>query len=307
MSPNPNVGTPDWQNGIVNAQLLLATVPGATLTKVVNVPPNAESIIVITYCATRPVPATVVGVASGYSYPTNFNYVIAGGNYYTFTFIDASTVVDSQVIVSIYPAVQGPWYIYSDAASHISYDPTMATLLQSNGAPYSGTGVNLFGLNGGAVEPLLADASGHLLTIDAVLELAVAALNATIPADAVQVGGSDGANLRALRTDSTGQLIPIVPSHTTSAVLGVNAFTQLLAALGSGNYYLFGVDFRNDTAAAQAISIADSGGNYFSTARVPAGDTRSVDLSGYKYGGVVNQISSSAVNTYITLRYAVGP
>lgn len=303
----PPVGTPDNQHGVASPQILLATVPNGTVTTTVTLPPNAESVVIFGPGFNSPASYVVQGVQSGNYYTPNVMFVRQAAQWWDMVIVNCSPTVDRQLTITQLNAGVGSWYVYADQASHISFDPQLELVIQSIGDTLNTHGIVALGSNGATTPALAVDSFGHLLTFDQQLLAAMAAVGAAIPGEAVQIGGSDGTNLRAIKVDSSGEIIPIVPTGTTGAVVGTIAFTSLLAALGSGNYYLFGVDFRNDTAATVAMGITNGAGVYLSAVRVPAGDTRSVDLSGFKYGGIVNQISSVAANTFVTLRYAVGP
>jgi hypothetical protein len=303
----PPVGTPDNQHGVASPQILLATVSALTAAATVTLPPNAESVVIFGPGFNSPASYVVQGVQSGNYYTPNVMFVRQSGQWWDMVMVNCSPTIDRQLTITVTPTPTAIWYVYADQASHISFDPQLAQVIQAIGDTLNNHGIVALGSNGGTTPALAVDSFGHLLTFDQQLLAAMAQSGTDIPADAVQVGGSDGTYLYTIKVDSAGEIIPIVPTGTTNAVVGTVAFTQLLAALSSGNYYLFGVDFRNDTAAGVAMGITNSGGAYISTVRVPAGDTRSVDLSGFKYAGVVNQISSVAANTFVTLRYAVGP
>jgi hypothetical protein len=129
-----NIGTPDYQRGVVSAQALLATVPANTTTVTVGVPPNAETLIVTAPVA--PITPTLycVGVTTGLRYPGT-PIPPAGAGYPGATyFFDASSALDSQVTFQFLIAPTHEWFVYSDAGVHITAD--LSKLANLQGIPY---------------------------------------------------------------------------------------------------------------------------------------------------------------------------
>jgi hypothetical protein len=116
-----NVDTPDYQRGIVNAQVLLAEVVSGTGGVIIGIPPNAETLVI---CASAADPALpeVVGRVSGIGYAgakaVSQNEQDASPNW----FFDVSSVVDTTVEISFDRAVVATWYVYADAGVHIVAD-----------------------------------------------------------------------------------------------------------------------------------------------------------------------------------------
>lgn len=91
-----------------------------------------------------------------------------------------------------------------------------------------------------------------------------AATGAGVPANAVQVGGSDGTNLRALTTDTTGTLITRPAAPTTSlytlAAISISSSGVIgPAASGSTTVRIYRIFFVNSsTTTSTAVMIQDS-------------------------------------------------
>lgn len=131
----PNtVDTPDYQVGVTSAQALLATVAAATISVVVGVPPNAETLIVMQPQTTAVTGCTCTGVTSGLQY-TGMR-ADRGNSTSTATtwFFDVSSAVDQQVTIVWNIAPVGTWYVYSDAGVHLVADPSR--LMDTNGSQY---------------------------------------------------------------------------------------------------------------------------------------------------------------------------
>lgn len=131
---NANVDTPDNQRGTVNAQLLLATVPAATLTATVTPPINTETLVVVLPISAPATFVSVEGTTSLVTYPGArvrlSRYTGGNATYY----IDVSTALDTSFRVSLNTAPGGVWQVYSDAGVHIVVDPTKS--INDQGAQY---------------------------------------------------------------------------------------------------------------------------------------------------------------------------
>ena len=117
-----NIGTPDYQRGVVSAQALLASVPANTGHVTVGIPPNAESLIVMIkgYHATDQLYCE--GVTTGLQYPGS-EVLTTGQTDPTQTFIfDVTDVVDNQVTLVCADTPTVPWWVYSDAGVHVTVD-----------------------------------------------------------------------------------------------------------------------------------------------------------------------------------------
>lgn len=113
---------------------------------------------------------------------------------------------------------------------------------------------------------------------------------------------------KPIALDVAGRVIPMVPTSWQGPTALALTNTQLIAAPASGSLYLFGVDFRNDAAAAEVGQIGDAAGNAIANVKIPAGSTLSVDLGGLRVGLTTALYAlASSTSVYATLRYAAGP
>ena len=132
ISSPPNYGSPDWQRGAYSAQKLLASVPAAKTSVTVNVPPNAEALVIMASLPSVSAPVICGGLQSGRSY-IGARAVIPGPPTQDATyFFDVSGTVDTQVLVTLPVASVAAWYVYADAG-------TRTTMDISNQRSYGGT------------------------------------------------------------------------------------------------------------------------------------------------------------------------
>jgi hypothetical protein len=144
--------------------------------------------------------------------------------------------------------------------------------------------------------------SGIRQILDVYLQYVLGTVNFPVPTSALLMGGTDGADLRALETDSNGRLVPLVPTASVAASNTV-ANETYLNALGSGAYYLFGYDA--SAAAATDISCMANGAN-ISQLNIAAGGNAQADLKGFRTAGPVT-FTPGANTPFVALRYAIGP
>ena len=109
-----------------------------------------------------------------------------------------------------------------------------------------------------------------------------------------------------LATDTAGHLIPIVPTSSSNFVSVATTGTQLLAAPSGGAWYLFGVDFVNDIASANLMSIYDSVPETLAAAVMTNNGTTSINLNGFRTTRAISANATSAGASAV-LRYAAGP
>lgn len=121
------IDTPDYQRGVVSAQVQLGTIAAGNLEISTGVPPNTETLVVLAQANSGPNPATVVGNSSSVGYPGKSVTQTVGGETWTTTFIDVSTVVDQAVTVTISYATGVKSWVYSDAGAHIMLDVSQAS------------------------------------------------------------------------------------------------------------------------------------------------------------------------------------
>ena len=259
---NPLVGSPDYQHGVTTAQKLLTYSPNNMSTIQFAVPPNAETIIVVAGNNPGLGSLLAVGLQSGLYYAINQYTQRISGQAYGQYFINVSAQVDTSMSLSWTVAPSTGTWVYSDQASHVSFDP-----------------------NVGLLTALSANAPGAYGTASL---------------------GTDGTNQYEIATTTRGRQIPIVPTSTTGLITVGTTATSVLAAPGSGNNYLFGLDVRNDYAGSNPFELLDGGSVAWAVARVPTGDTVTISLDGLAVNFALSAICGAA-GMYIVLRYAAGP
>jgi hypothetical protein len=147
--------------------------------------------------------------------------------------------------------------------------------------------------------------SGIRQTLDVYLQFVLGIVNEDVPTSALLVGGSDGADLRALQTDSNGRLVPLVPTDTSPMGMAVGP-TTFVGAPTSGAWYLFGVDITTTGAGVGQIYFITGGGTWICVASIAGPGTISIPLQGMR---VTSSVILNGINTAGTcvLRYAPGP
>ena len=219
--------TPDYQRGVVSAQQLLATVAAGTAEVTVDVPPNAETLIVCVQEYPSSLFIRAVGVTTGVVYPTAYCSTGDGIVTWQAQFFDCSSPLDSKVQITCATAPSQPWYVYSDAAVHVVIDPISANAIGGTGAAN--------------------------------------------PGGTVQVGGTDGTDLRTLRTSEQGMVYTVPSAPDTAA--GDHPPNELLTAhvqlTASGNAFAApgaGLRYRIFAAAMSALASGLTGWIYDLTA-----------------------------------------
>jgi hypothetical protein len=161
----PNIGTPDWQRGIVSAGKLLATVPAATTSVTVDVPPNAQTLVVAMTYVTYEAFVKVKGVTTGRQYPGALRPSDVASTYAdAFYYFSVSSQVDEQVEVTIAAATPDPWYVFSQSGVTVVDVAELIGVVQYdyNGAEY---GLSVLGLSPqlGQYASLEIDENGRLI------------------------------------------------------------------------------------------------------------------------------------------------
>jgi hypothetical protein len=116
------VDTPDYQRGVVNPQLLLANVAAGTASVTVQIPPNAETLIVTAADMADGGTIFVQGTGSLYKYtgvrlPSQPHMTAAVSWYF-----DISQAVDDEVLVQFTDAPGTGWFVYADSGTHLVGD-----------------------------------------------------------------------------------------------------------------------------------------------------------------------------------------
>jgi hypothetical protein len=117
------IDSPDGQRGVISAQKLLATVPSGTAVVSTGIPPNAETLIAVYPGTGLNITFECEGDTTGVLYPVRLARQGDGPSVSVFAFIDISSVLDSQVTITLTGASSSTWYVYADAAAHFSVDP----------------------------------------------------------------------------------------------------------------------------------------------------------------------------------------
>jgi hypothetical protein len=128
------VGTPDYQEGVVSAQVPLATVPAATSSVLVGVPPNANTIAVLLQSTSQTLLVQANGTNTGALYQATRVLTPGLANYWQLWWIDVTAVLDTQLeIIGVTP-VTASWFVYGDTAARLTADVSGYRTIQ--GIPY---------------------------------------------------------------------------------------------------------------------------------------------------------------------------
>ena len=118
------IDTPDWQVGVVSAQALLAFVNKTADFVTVGLPPNCETLVVMSPTNSLLSPAYCYGTTTSVSYPGKRWTTNNGGMASTSYFFDVSNASDNEVTIVWPGSATSQWWVYSDAAAHLVADPT---------------------------------------------------------------------------------------------------------------------------------------------------------------------------------------
>ena len=225
---SPNVGTPDWQRGIVSAGLLIGTASGSQPSITVDIPPNAQTIVVAFTGGGSPTSITCQGVTTGNYYPGAYRKGSASiSSRDTYLFM-VSSQLDDQVTITPLPNVNyGDWSVYSQSGVNIVDVPEILDLLQIGAAVSSGQGVNIFGSDGVRARIISVDSNGRQVPLVPAVGNKVAVAVGTTQVVAAPTSGewylygldveaSGGVATTVTLTDSTGNTIAEVSVLTAN-------------------------------------------------------------------------------------------
>ena len=160
-----NVGTPDWQRGIVTAGKLLGAFPYSQTSAVVNIPPNAESLIVVVPGSVSPGTLSAVGVTTSMQYPGTKRLGLGTFSTSSMFLFNVSSSLDAQITLSWSGFAEYDWWAYSDNASMIVDVPGVNALTQSAGYPQIDQGILSMGVEGQTAHVIEVDANGRQIPL----------------------------------------------------------------------------------------------------------------------------------------------
>lgn len=113
------VDTPDFQQGVVNAQQLLATESSGSTSVLVTLPANTQTLVVVCEGGTGAPTVTVTGHGTSIPYPgSQLAQGTNTGSNVAFMF-DVAPAIDSEVTVAVSGGGAPNWWVYADDAAHI--------------------------------------------------------------------------------------------------------------------------------------------------------------------------------------------
>ena len=160
------IGTPDWQRGVVTPNKLLATIPAGTLTYDIDLPANANKIVIARKGSNFTGTITVTGTTSGIEYPGGeipFANDATAGEFLQFTVLP---VVDSKVTLTFAGwTVTTEFYVYTTPDILAVSTPDALYYVNYQGAQNSGSGITMFGIyDGNNIIPLF-DSHGRQIPL----------------------------------------------------------------------------------------------------------------------------------------------
>jgi len=229
----PNTDTPDGQYSTVSAQQIIGNFAAGNITESVNLPPNTETLLILTDDPFGPIVKKIVGNTTGFDYSFSALPNGAGGGVNSLFVCSVVPSVDAAVTITWSSAPTTSWYVVADAAVRQIFDEAIAQVigLVSAGAPYSALVVA--GLSSGYIQPLSLDVNNSLLV----------------------TAGFDGTNTHRLSTDASGTLnvnvlsgggggLTYLSSYLAAdtSTGGAGAYVDLVdLALTAGTWLLFGM------------------------------------------------------------------
>lgn len=128
------VDTPDYQRGVVSAQVNLGEIPAGQSKLVTGIPSNAETLVVAFTTTTDAAYVTVTGNQTGTAYQgARIKPQAAFSGWQTWLF-DISSVLDETVTIVLEGSDGGGAQVYADSGVHVVADTTK--LLNQSGQQY---------------------------------------------------------------------------------------------------------------------------------------------------------------------------
>ena len=160
-----NIGTPDWQYGVVSAGTLLASEPSTSSSVSVDLPPNASTLMVFTEFELTLYDVKCVGNTTGVEYPGLVRAPAQGIQMRSVVLFDVASQVDSSVTITLFQGPATPWYVYSSSGTHVVDVPELAMLVVEESLNPHGYGIMALGSDGAEARYLSTDSSGKLQVV----------------------------------------------------------------------------------------------------------------------------------------------
>jgi len=269
---NLNIGTPDWQRGVVSAQKLLATVAAGVASVTVAVPSNCEN-LVIAFSVPLPGGAPVVqGVDTGVKYPVIPLNIVIPQKGFNFLAVPVLSSQDASVTITFAGAPTSKWYVNSDSGSRIVVDELLSLTLGRNAYPAPDDGVQILGSDGTDSRILATDTSGQLKVL---------------------IEGTSG--LADPLPVSFNEPISTIDLHSPLLYAGAQVMG---AAMGpaTGTLYVWSVLLDNETGTNALLGIVNGSGDLFVRAMLAANSSVSIPLFGVPIIAPCTFYTSAGVN-----------
>lgn len=234
--PNNNPGTPDFQQGVANSQLELGTITLPAGATAFGIPPNCESLIVISDAASTAFNVRVKGTTTNAIYPTT---AIQGSFNQCFAVTPMLPNSDPTVTVQILAPAAGTFHVVADNGVRTSFDPILDSVVVVAGLPVTGTGIQVLGTDGSHSQQLRTDTNGRLQLAGPNLVKSSGVAGAFLPVLALgnyclysaSLVDNPLAQSFATLSDSSGNIIADMETGTNSSAdhLNLNGFRTGLA------------------------------------------------------------------------------
>lgn len=140
--------TPDYQRGVVSAQKLLGTASSGSTSLTVGVPPNAETLLVVTDPGVTGESPSITGNTSGAMYPASHIGPTAQSGTMSIWAVAVSPPLDDSVTVSWANTPNGAWYVLADQGIRQTIDAVLTRIATDVGGAPPGMGLALVVTNG---------------------------------------------------------------------------------------------------------------------------------------------------------------
>lgn len=155
-----NIGTPDWQRGVVNAQKLLAVGSVGEQELEITLPANAKTLIIVAPIIGQSPGAKVTGMTTGAIYPVSTLLAGGAGDEWQFHYATISGALDAKVKARLSETPTAKWYIYTDTAQHVELNPVLEGVAGEAENPPPAKALLIAGKDPNYLWPLRVNAQG---------------------------------------------------------------------------------------------------------------------------------------------------
>lgn len=241
-------------SGVYTPQQLLDTFAGAPTSQVVTLPPNTESLLIISPNNFTATLVGVVGVTTGQDYPPlpYGRFIIHDQS--PIYVVPVSPVADQQVTIT-WTSAPGVWYAVADAGVRTVLDPNIALALQTSGVAYNGEGF--------VMEGVISSATAIALAAEATGALKVSVVGANLKQHASVSNGSTilAAPSAGLANRIYKCIISVVTVPENVNLIGVSTGVIYGTATPTVSSYGVSMDMSEPIDCTEALNLSDTTNN----------------------------------------------